>query len=160
MLRPFDRPETDAIIAFLRETGIAVAVEPLPGSLHPGLTVRNGGIVVDPERLKWPGDLLHEAGHIAVTEPERRPDLSAVSGDPGEEMAAIAWSWAAAAAIGLAPEILFHDEFAGGSGNLIADFAAGYGIGVPMLVWFGMTADRRAKEPGRAVYPAMERWLR
>ncbi|HEX4738579.1 MAG TPA: hypothetical protein VH331_13565 [Allosphingosinicella sp.] len=160
MLRPFDQPETAAIVAFLRGIGIPVAAEPLPDSFLPGLTVRDGGLVVDPERLKWPGDLLHEAGHIAITEPERRPRLSAVSSDPGEEMAAIAWSWAAAAAIGLAPEIVFHADFVGGSGNLIDDFAAGYGVGVPMLVWFEMTVDRRAKEPGRATFPEMARWLR
>jgi hypothetical protein len=32
--------------------------------------------------LAWPGDLLHEAGHVAVGEPGRLDD--AVSDDPGE----------------------------------------------------------------------------
>ena len=160
MRRPFDRPETASIIAFLREIGIAVAVESLPDSFLPGLTIRDGGLVVDPERLKWPGDLLHEAGHIAVTEPEKRPGLSAIADDPGEEMAAIAWSWAAAKAIGLAPQILFHEDYRGDGKNLAENFSDGRDVGVPLLVWFEMTGGWKPSEPGRAAYPAMDRWLR
>jgi hypothetical protein len=160
MLRPFDRRETGPIISFLRGIGIGIAVEPLPDSFLPGLAVRDGGLVIDPDRLKWPGDLLHEAGHIAVTDPARRPGLSAVPDDPGEEMAAIAWSWAAAKAIGLAPEILFHDEYRAGGRNLIENFSSGRDVGVPMLVWFGMTGGWKPREEGRAAFPLMDRWLR
>ncbi|HEY1606359.1 MAG TPA: hypothetical protein VGF77_12265 [Allosphingosinicella sp.] len=160
MPRPFDRPETARIAAFLREIGIPIAVESLPESFLPGLTVRDGGLVVDPDRLKWPGDLLHEAGHVAVTEPDRRPGLAAVADDPGEEMAAIAWSWAAASAIGLAPETLFHDDYRAGGQSLIENFSAGRDVGVPMLVWFGMTGGWKPKEEGRAAFPLMDRWLR
>ena len=77
-------------------------------------------------------------------------------------MAAIAWSWAAAVEIGLAPAVLFHDEgYRGGARAMIANFSAGRDVGVPMLAWFGMTAERgRAAESGMAPYPAMTRWLR
>jgi hypothetical protein len=160
MVRSFDRPETALILSFLGGIGIGVAVDALPHSFLPGLTVRDGGLVVDPERLKWPGDLLHEAGHIAVTAPDQRASLSAVPDDPGEEMAAIAWSWAAAMAIGLAPEILFHDEYRAGGRSLIENFSAGRDVGVPMLVWFGMTGGWKPREEGCAVYPRMDRWLR
>ncbi len=80
--------------------------------------------------------------------------------DPGEEMAAIAWSWAAAKAIGLAPEILFHDDYRAGGPNLIENFSSGRDVGVPMLVWFGMTGGWKPREQGRAAFPLMDRWLR
>ncbi|HEX5183769.1 MAG TPA: hypothetical protein VFW19_11540 [Allosphingosinicella sp.] len=160
MPRPYDRPETRRILSFLREIGVTVAIGPVPESFLPGLTIRDGGLVVDPERLKWPSDLLHEAGHIAVTAPELRPTLSSVAGDPGEEMAAIAWSWAAAAAIGLPPDLIFHDDYRAGGQSLIENFSNGRDVGVPMLIWFGMTGGWKPKEEGRSAFPLMDRWLR
>ena len=127
----------------------------------PGLTVSDGGLLVDPERLEWPSDLLHEAGHIAVTAPEDRPTLRVVSDDPGEEMAAIAWSYAAAVEIGLDARVLFHDGYKGGGASLAENFTAGRNVGVPMLQWFGMTQDARTAEAeGVPPYPHMQRWLR
>ena len=158
-----DRPETQAILGFLSRIGIEVVLEKLPeDTFLPAMTVRRGKLVVDPDRLRLPGDLLHEAGHIAVTDPALRPSLDAVSPDPGEEMAAIAWSWAAAVEIGLDPATLFHDEgYRGGAGAMIENFSEGRDVGVPMLAWFGMTAERRrAAEQGMAPYPVMARWLR
>lgn len=101
-------------------------------------------------------------GHIAVTDPALRPSLDAVPSDPGEEMAAIAWSWAAALEIDLDPAILFHDGgYHGGAQAMIENRSEGRDVGVPMLAWFGMTAERhRAKESGMALYPAMVRGLR
>jgi hypothetical protein len=91
MERPFDAPEVQRIRAFLSGIGIEVVAEPLQGETFlPGMTVHGGAIVVDPDRLEHPGDLLHEAGHIAVTDPALRPALDGVADDPGEEMAAIA----------------------------------------------------------------------
>ena len=160
----FDSKETRSILAFLDRIGIAVAVEPLheAETFLPAMRVRGGVLVVDPERLEWPGDLLHEAGHIAVTDPALRTTLDAVSADPGEEMAAIAWSWAAALEIGLPAAVLFHEGgYRGGARAMIENFEAGRDVGVPMLAWFGMTAEkRRAEDEGMAPYPAMARWLR
>jgi hypothetical protein len=78
------------------------------------------------------------------------------------EMAAIAWSWAAALHLGIAPSTLFHpDGYKGGSAALIENFSAGRYIGVPMLEWLGLTVgDQRAQAEGIAPYPAMVRWLR
>ena len=160
---PFTDPVALSILAFLERIGIAVTVAPITGDTFlPGLTVRGGALVVDPARLRWPTDLLHEAGHIAVTEPARRPFLSTVSDDPGEEMAAIAWSYAAAAEIGLEPRLLFHDGYKGGGAALAENFAAGRDVGVPMLVWMGMTDGwpRPGTGPTAAAYPRMRRWLR
>ncbi|OYY89569.1 MAG: hypothetical protein B7Y45_11825 [Sphingomonas sp. 28-66-16] len=150
------------LIAFIERIGIRVGTGALDHDCFlPGVTVRGGGIVHDPVRLAHPGDLLHEAGHIAVTDPEARATLDTVSGDPGEEMAAIAWSYAAALAIGIDPAIVFHADGYGGDGRGIADnFAAGRYFGVPLLAWFGMTVDPRSGASGSACYPQMTRWLR
>lgn len=152
-----------AIVAFLTRVGIPVSAETLPADgFLPGISVRQGALVYDPDRLEWPGDLLHEAGHIAVTDPALRPSLSAPSDDPGEEMAAIAWSWAAAMEIGLAPEILFHEGgYRGGGKALIENFSNGRDVGVPWLAAWDMTTEiRRARAEGAAAYPSMRRWLR
>src|SRR3954453_20000896 len=112
----FEDAEAERIAGFLARIGIPVTQELAGDGLLPGLTVRDGGIVADPERLLYSGDLLHEAGHIAVTDPAHRAALCEVSDDPGEEMAAIAWSWAAAAELGLDPALVFHsDGYRGGS---------------------------------------------
>lgn len=150
------------ILAFLASIGIPVTAEPVTDdSLLPGVTVRNGGLVYDPA-LPWPGDLLHEAGHIAVTDPALRPTLTEVSGDPAEEMAAIAWSYAAALAAGVDPALVFHGEgYQGGGGNLVDALARDHAPGVPMLHYYGMTAlKKHAAELGLPAYPEMARWLR
>ena len=69
----------------------------------------------DAQKLLSPGDLLHEAGHVAVLTKSDRIGVTSpeVSGDMepgGVEMAAIAWSWAALKYLGIAPEIVFHKE--------------------------------------------------
>ncbi|HEY0148898.1 MAG TPA: hypothetical protein VGB70_07820 [Allosphingosinicella sp.] len=157
------REDVERIAAFLTRIGIPVRAEPLPeGSFLPGLTVRHGGLVYDPETLEWPGDLLHEAGHIAVTDPALRLGLCEPSDDPGEEMAAIAWSWAAAMEIGLAPDVLFHEGgYRGGGQALIENFSNGRDVGVPLLAAWDMTSEiHRARKDGGVPFPAMRRWLR
>lgn len=142
------------ICAFLESIGISVAVQPITAStLLTGMTVTNGGIVVDREQPCWSGDLLHEAGHIAVTPAEHRTKLSQVSNDSGEEMAAIAWSVAAAKSCSVPLDILFHAEgYKGGSESMIEAFSNGNGFGTPLLAWYGMTSE--------ASFPEMTRWLR
>jgi hypothetical protein len=156
-------PATAQISAFLDRIGISVVIEALDDdTLLPAMTVRDGALVVDPARLTWPGDLLHEAGHIAVTDPATRASLCEVPSDPAEEMAAIAWSYAAVVEIGLDPRIVFHDEgYVGGGGYLADAFAEGGGPGLPLLQWFGMTLDKRnAEKQGVLPFPHMSRWLR
>jgi hypothetical protein len=152
-----------AIAGFLVRIGIPLRAEALEGEQFlPGIAIRDGGLVYDPAKLQWPGDLLHEAGHIAVTDPALRPGLREPSDDPGEEMAAIAWSWAAAMEIGLAPEILFHEGgYRGASAAFIDNFSNGRDVGVPMLAAWDMTAEiHRARKFGGVPFPAMQRWLR
>ena len=133
---------------FLEAIGIAVEAGPVGESVIPGMTVRLGRVRVDPQIAAYPGDLLHEAGHVAVSDPARRATIEAIPVDPGDEMAAIAWSVAAAKACGTALETLFFDD--GYKGNAGALRAA-----------FGMTAEpRRAAEWGVPAFPEMTRWLR
>ncbi len=154
---------TKRIAAFLVSIGIPVLAEPIEQETFlPGILVRDGGLVVDEEKLAHPGDLLHEAGHLAVVPPSRRAELFMHAGnDAGEELMAIAWSWAALLHLGLEPAVLFHPEgYKGGSASLIENFSSGRTFGVPTLQWLGMTAEgARAAELGVPPYPHMIRWL-
>ncbi|NWO96215.1 hypothetical protein GY976_24060, partial [Escherichia coli] len=55
-----DHPDTVRILDFLAEIGIPVAHGAIgDNSFLPGIEVRNGGLVLDPARSLFPGDLLH-----------------------------------------------------------------------------------------------------
>ena len=150
-------------MGFLRSIGIAArwgAFE--PASVIPGVLVAEGELVVEAGKLLWPGDLLHEAGHLAILEPTRRKAVDGDFGaDGGYEMAAIAWSWAALKALGLDAHVLFHDGgYRGGAAALRENFMAGRYVGVPILEWLGLTAQGdHASQLGVDPYPSMIRWV-
>lgn len=155
-----EHPETLAtIVDFIRGVGIAVETAALPeDGFLPAIAVREGRMVYDPDRLLYPGDLLHEAGHIAVTDPALRPTVSEFDSNGGDEMAAIGWSYAAALAAGIDPSVVFHDfGYRGGGQSILENFAVGRFLGVPMLQYYGLA--RRAVDQGDQ-YPAMIKWLR
>jgi len=160
----FADPTMQKIADFLAGIGIKVRSERIPEiTFLPGLKIDGGALVVDEALLPYPGDMLHEAGHIAVAAPERRRELHINAGnDPAEEMMAISWSWAAARHIGIEPTVLFHEGgYRGWSPALIENFTLGRYFAVPMLQWVGMTADpARAQELGIEPYPHMIHWLR
>jgi hypothetical protein len=85
---------TERIVAFLAGIGLKVRVGEVAGpTILPGILVEHGGLLFDPARLRFPCDLLHEAGHLAVAPPARRAAMHRdVGSDPAEEMMAIAWS--------------------------------------------------------------------
>ncbi len=159
----FADPLTDRIAAFIRQVGIEV----VPATLDargpcPGVEARCGVLFVDEARLAYPGDLLHEAGHVAVCDSAVRRSLAAIGDDPGEEMAAMAWSYAAARWLGIDPAIVFHAAgYRGGSQALLDAFDRDMPPGAPMLEWFGMTLSlRKAAAGGAQPFPHMLRWLR
>lgn len=158
--KEFADPLVRRIVAFVREIGIAVEVAALDDTFLPGVAVAPGRLRIDPARLAWPGDLLHEAGHVAVGDPERPED--GVSDDPGEEMAALAWSFAAALHLGLDPSVPFHEGgYRGGGKTLAENFSLGSYVGVPMLAMWGLTTEpHRAKSTGAPPYPHMLAWRR
>jgi len=91
----------ETIVAFLNSINIRVVKRTLPNDTFlPGLSILSSSILMDLEKLKYPGDLLHEAGHIAVTEEIFRPTLGREEvaknwPTDGDEIAAILWSFAA-----------------------------------------------------------------
>lgn len=145
------------ILNFLTDIGINIKIQELPDNTFlPGMTVSNGALLVDPSRVKYPGDLLHEAGHLAVLGKQQREKWDGdFTGAGGYEVAAIAWSYAACVKLGLPVEVLFHDEgYKGEATWLIEIFTNGEGLGLPMLEWLGM-----ARSSGDNAFPKMDVWL-
>jgi hypothetical protein len=153
----------DGIIRFLLDIGFQVRGTELDQQTFlPGISVDRGTILIDKSKLLYPGDLLHEAGHLAVIPAEKRNRVQDDIGKKAaEEMMAIAWSYAALIHLGLEPSVVFHEDgYRGGSAALIENFTNGRYIGVPMLQWIGLTADdKRAKEQGIEPYPHMIKWV-
>jgi hypothetical protein len=151
------------IFEWLRQIGLGVRLARLDGvTFLPGVTLEADGLIVDPERLLYPGDLLHEAGHLAVMLPGQRACATSNAGsDMGDEIAAQTWSYAAAIHLGLPPELVFHPAgYRGSAKALIQSYAAG-SAGVPLLQWMGLTFDaKRAAVRNVAPFPHMVRWLR
>lgn len=155
--------EREKIIQFLQEIGIQVQETKLPDDCFlPGLAIERNAILMDPERLKFPGDLLHEAGHLAVTSEELRPLIGTNEMDPawpsdGDELAAILWSYAALKHLDLKPEVVFHPEgYKNESGWLIEQFRNENYIGLPLLEWMGFCSQKEGGIP----FPNMVKWLR
>jgi|ERR1044072_542260 hypothetical protein len=149
----YSKEITVPIVGFLNEIGIETRLGRVPEETFvPGIEVRNGTLIFEDPKLKYPGDLLHEAGHLAVMTPGERAKANAtVDTGPGEEMAAIAWSYAAALHINIEPAVVFHpDGYKGESQTILENFSVGHYFGVPLLQLWKMT-DR---------YPRMAKWLR
>lgn len=141
----------EAVVGFLRGIGLPVTEAAVrPGSFLPGIDVRAGALWVDPAQLLSAGDLLHEAGHLAVLAPAQRS--GPVPDDPHLEAAAIAWSWAATCHLGLPLELLFHAQGYGGrSAALRLTCELGVVPGWHLLVQAGMAEPKP---------PGMRCWLR
>jgi len=159
----FVNPLTERLAAFVRGIGIDVRAGTLPDKTFlPGIDIRHGALIVDEDKLKFPGDILHEAGHLAVSEPEARKAPSIAPTD-GEEIATLAWSWAALRHLDLAPDIVFHPHgYKGGGQSLIEAFSTStLPPGVPLLQYYGMTVETKsAAQRGVPPFPHMLRWLR
>ncbi|NVJ99640.1 MAG: hypothetical protein HWE25_15935 [Alphaproteobacteria bacterium] len=160
-----DHPHLLPIItSFLHSIGIQVAEKTLPeGTFLPGIRLENGALAVDPDKLKYVGDILHEAGHIAVMAPSQRSCCFADAGaDMGEEIAAQAWSYAAALACDIEPEVVFHDHgYKGGGSHAAAIYRQGHWPGVPLLAWMGLTGMPEMEgEIAKPKFPDMKAWMR
>jgi hypothetical protein len=158
----------EKIIPFLEEIGIPVLYRIIETDCFlPGLLIENGTIIIDSNKLKYPGDVLHEAAHIAVVPSTDRPTLNGKEignrkDNAAEEMMAIAWSYAACVHLDIHPYFVFHEDGYQGGGNELGDnFMEGRYFGTPMLQWVGMTAEKnKAIETGVNPYPSMIQWLR
>lgn len=153
---------TAKIISFLHEIGLETKASPIDEpTVLPGIAIKNGAIVIDESKLQHPGDLLHEAGHLAVMTSDRRKFDDCVGKKAYEEMAAIAWSYAASVYLQLEPSVVFHPAgYKGGSESLIDNFTNGRYFGTPILQWLGLTNEpKQDLAPETVVYPQMIKWL-
>jgi hypothetical protein len=161
----FADPLTERLAAFVRSVWIEVRAETLAEKTFlPGLDIRYGALLIDEERLRYPGDILHEAGHIAVAEPSQRRD-ERLSPDGGDENAAIAWSYAALRHLRIDSALVFHEAgYHGWSKAFIENFDAGRCVGVPLLQAYDMAVEpptkRRPIPDGVTPFPHMLRWVR
>ena len=151
-------------LEFIHSIGIEteyLALQDRPCFL-PGLLVENGRILIDTDLLLYPGDLLHEAAHVALTTATERSSISGVAigkskDAAAEEIAAIAWTYAACVYLEIDPCFVFHGNgYQGGGDNIAENFKEGRYIGVPILQWFGMTETGRDNHG----YPTMLKWKR
>lgn len=157
-----------AIFDFIADIGLPIAEAALPDDTFlPGIALREGGILVDPEKLRWPGDLLHEAGHLAVLPADVRqqanddaPEVEGVA--HAGELEAMAWAYAAAVELRLPLEALIHDGgYRGKSRELLQMYAFGVYPGLRGLCDSGMAAAPGfTADCGEIHYPRMQRWLR
>ncbi len=184
------RPECfDAIVAFTRDIGIPVEVCSLAAekTFLPGIRIAPGGrIRVDPERCHASGDVLHEAGHLAVLTPELRmladDDVDASLKDvPVEEGSvaywgkgwgegmAMAWSYSALRVLGLPPDAVFcpggynrpNGEMPAGH---IQNLEMGVFYGIKLLSKVGLTDaspmyEMGAPPEGDCPFPNLRAWL-
>lgn len=154
----------DQIQNFLESIGIKVNICSIEQpTFLPGIMIEKGELWIDKEKLSYPGDLLHDAGHIAVSAKEKRHLLSGNNiNDAGEEIAAILWSFAASKVLNIPLSVLFHkDGYKGESDWLINSFESQNYIGLPLLEWMGMTlSEQKATEQGIQPFPNMIKWLR
>jgi hypothetical protein len=156
-------PTAALIVDWLQQIGLTVRFAPLGAETFlPGVTLEPGGLAVDPERLLYPGDLLHEAGHLATMLPAQRASTRSNAGsDMGDEIAAQTWSYAAAVHLGLPPEAVFHSMGYRGSAQTLIEAYRNGSVGVPLLQWMGLTLDRKqAACSSQPPFPHMLRWLR
>jgi hypothetical protein len=159
---------TTKIIEFVDSIGIPIRTGAISGAVVlPGIMIESGGLVIDPKQLLYPGDILHEAGHLAVAPPEIRKTMNGAL-DPNEdlkiagELMAIPWSYAACIHLRIDPRIVFHaDGYHGGGDSIVDNFSQGRFFGVPMLEWTGMSVqEKNAKEKQIPPFPNMIKWIR
>ena len=170
---------------FLESIGITVEVRHGTDGFLPGLRIEGCTILVAQASDEVVGDVLHEAGHVAVTPSLFREHLSDnVSDDrmnklyedylaanpdgfswpedpicrailQADEQAAIAWSFAAALAIGIDTMLPFKNGFEGGGEDVHLALSIGQHLGINGLRVGGMTGRRGATDG----FPAMVRWM-
>lgn len=158
----FSDPQVTKLVTFVSSLGIEVRACRIDWKTQfPGLDIQAGAVLVDERKLIHPGNILHEAGHLAVHDPATRSQLK-FSPRRGEELGALAWSYAAVVHLGLDPELIFYPgSYHGWDRSLIENFSEERYLGVPWLARFAMAVEPRvAAELGAEPYPHMLRWVR
>lgn len=154
-------------IDFLVGIGINVRfTDQIKENFLPGIEILKGEIILNLKNLSFPGDILHEAGHIAIVPENERSNLNAdILGNrksrEAEEMMAIAWSYAACMHLGIDSTFVFHEGgYKGGGDYLAENFAQKRYIGLPMLQYNGLCYDEKNAEIHQKLpFPSMQKWL-
>ena len=180
-----------AAIDFVRSIGLSVTegvAQDVEGAFVPGVRIVDGGLIVDPETV-FPGDVLHEAGHLAVIPAKFRQlatgtlrqvfksmtqylkDNPTILGgwpeDPvgrcilqSGEAEAAAWQYAAAHHIGLPDQWLFPPEsFEGKSEDTLLRLKVNQYFGINGLQAAGWTRVHAMGNPAKPLYPKLAFWL-
>jgi hypothetical protein len=154
------------ILGFLKEISINYYFEKIEEKTFlPGLKLKDGALIIDAEKLLYPGDILHEAGHLACMPMDIRKvmndNLDNNNIHQGGEMMAIAWSYAVCMHLDIDPKVVFHANGYKGSGETIVDnFNQGQYFGVPLLEWCGMSySAATAKKLNKKPFPGMVSWV-
>lgn len=178
-------------VAFVRSIGLAVrdaGREELTGSFVPGIRIEAGGLVVDVENV-FPGDVLHEAGHLATIPEAFRPEANGTLGAVSRNMTryldahpeglacwpedplcrailqcgdteATAWQYAAAQHIGLPDAWLFPPgSFDGNAEETLLRLKWGRDMGINGLQAAGWTKVHAHGNPALPLYPQLAFWL-
>jgi hypothetical protein len=166
----FSSPLVRVICEFLSEIGLKTQKSLIEeDTFLPGLFIDEGIILIDEKKLLYPGDILHEAGHLAVLSPSERMMQSGKIGDKlpyqealGNEIMAIAWSYAACIEIGLMPEVVFHPYgYKGAASWYLEQYKSKNYLGANLLQWVGMCYDEKnAALHETKPYPYMIKWKR
>lgn len=171
-------------LAFLDDLGFVVRLDAEADGFLAGVEIADGELRVASYADDIAGELLHEAGHLAVMPTQFRGlasgDLTEVVETMGRwiethaaevgpddlvirailqcgECEAVAWSYAAAVAIGIDTRIPFFRGFEGDGLALHDQVASGYYFGVHGLAAAGMTDLPRPRST--TPFPDMKRWL-
>lgn len=162
-----ENDEVKKVIFFLKEIGIEIIEKELEETFLPGLELGPDCIYIDYDKLLYPGDILHEAGHLAVTIASERKlvGTAEISKDwptQGDENAAILWSYAALHHLQLPADFVFHPNgYKNDSEWFISNFESGQYIGLPLLEWMGLClGNEKAEKENKLPFPAMQKWLR
>ena len=149
---------------FMVAIGLDVSTQPLTEpTFVPGIRIEQGRMIVDEAQLLYPGDLLHEGGHLAtVTAAERRQLTFSTGSEQAQEMLADAWAWAALTELEIDPQVVFHPHgYHGSSAALIEAYRNAGGPGVPMLAYYRMTSSPNGPvHPDLPMFPKMAVWVR
>jgi hypothetical protein len=162
------RQVINRIVAFLKLIGMGVITRAITEpTLMPGIAIESGAIIIDTDKLLYPGDILHEAGHLATAPPEARRAMNGTLPEGfdylGDEIAAQAWSYAASVHLGLDARVVFHSSgyHDGGEGLSRIYSTSDIAPGVPLLQWMDMTHDKKnAEKLNTLAYPHMISWVR
>lgn len=164
----FKDPLITKFSVFLNRLGLNIYARSLDDETFlSGLLIENGEIFVDEARLAFPGDILHEAGHLATAPAKFRPQLSDTVMLPDFDMdsletAAMLWSFAAAKHLQIDLRIVFHQGgYKGRAEGILFNYSIGLFMGLHILEEAEMAfGDTLAAQKGVEPFPKMQKWLR